>query len=464
MPERYSIRHSLADSTAHVLGPDGWDDDLAGIVREALAGLSRSSERGKYSLQMERFLCFEADPGERCDVLLDEDLGAARDRCSRFLQSLGCIVGPARGRRDKSRLVKLKTDVDGNPVGTGNMGDIQIAIRVMRDFYDAARNVRLFTSYNPCEVDGWEEGSARRIAAGKRGKNEQGHIGEESGNQFRVDEHAWYPPLPHDPASCGRQAMLAVSRDVAASHSWPPGAVLLVKALVDGGARFEDTHVLTAADWAVGSRFGRGIIAPDKGSHGIRDKMLVISERLRQMLADSFDERHRLDPTIPDHASLHEKLAEGKLDELAKLPLFPNRAGSFFKYSNFNNDWFRPCMIRQEVVVQSSVGVRRVTPHWLRHAKVTKHVAGVFAMGGSREEIRKALSDLAEDFGWKKDMLERYAHNFFLTIRLEQRIAAMDAMDEVEQVRPRLTTLHRAQSASAMLNPEIAALHAGLPE
>lgn len=453
MPDRYSIRYE-DNGTAHVLGPEGWDDDLAEAAREALADLSKSSEHGKYSLQLERFLSFEFEDGERCDALLDEDIATARARFEKFLESLGCTVGPARGRRDKSRSVK-RSD--------GNTGDIQIAIRVTRDFYDALRTNGLYTDWNPLEVNGWEQGSAARVAAGNTGKNEQGHIGDDSGNHFRIANRDWYPPLPHDPVGLGRRVLAAVNADLAAGHEWPPGAVLLVRALVDGGGRFEDTHVLTAADWAVGSRFGRAMIAPDKGTNGVRDKVVVISEEHRQNLADSFDRRHKADSSIPSMAALRELLGEGKLDELMRHPLYPNAQGKKLTGSNFRSDWFRPCMIRHKVYVESTRGQKLAAPHWLRRANVTAQVARTFGAGGTVDEIRERLKELEEDFGWKSSMLERYAANFFLTIRLEKRIATMDAMNLTEEVRPRLTTMNRSDTASDLLSPAIRGLHGSLP-
>lgn len=443
----YEVR-SDDGGDVHVLGPEGWDDDLAEAARSALHDLAPSS-LVKYASKLERFLNLELRRGESCDAFLDESTIEARQRVKAYLEALGCTVRPARKRRDKAQSV-TRTN--------GSTAEIEIAIRVLRDFYEALITDEHFLDANPLEVDGWAAAAAERIAEGLKGKNKYGHMSQESGLQFRVASRDYYPPLPHDPVGCGRRAVAAAYAD---ANRWPVGGLLLVEALADGGARYEDTHVLHAADWAVGSRFGQGIIAPDKGSRGVRDKTIVISERLRQRLSDDFDARHAVNPSIPNMACLRQMLADARLDELATIPLFPNAAGVSFKYSNFNNDLFRPSMIKHEVTVDSNAGRRRVTPHWLRHAHVTARVARIFKMATSHAEIQEALLQLREDMGWKSDMIERYAANFFLTMRLLQRIATMDAINAEGEIRPRLTTVRTG--GSALLSPAIADLHKGLP-
>ena len=438
-----------ADGAVQILGPDGWDDDLADAARAALHDLAAGSAE-KYGTALERFLNFEHHPGEPHDAFLDETLKEARRRFKAHLEALGCTVGPTRKRRDKAQTVVRKS---------GNTAEIEIAIRTVRAFYEALITDELYVDDNPMEVDGWAAAAAERIAEGLKSKNPHGHMGQESGMQFRMGTRDYYPPLPHDPVDCGRRALAAAYAD---AERWPIGGLLLVEALADGGARFEDTHVLHAADWGVGSRFGRGIIAPDKGSKGVRDKTVVISERLRQRIADDMDARHAADPAHPDMAGLRQMLVEAKLDALATIPLFPAASGKKFKYSNFNNDLFRPSMIKHNVIVDSNMGPRRVTPHWLRHAHVTARVARIFKFAASHAEIQAALLQLRDDMGWKSDMIQRYAENFFLTMRLLQRIATMDAINEGEEIRPRLTTVRTGQST--LLNPSIAGLHGGLPQ
>jgi hypothetical protein len=435
------------DGRPTLLGPDGVDPDLSDAAVAALGDLSISSVWSKYGLWLERFLCYEHDAGESYDAFLNEDRFGARRRIAGFLRAWGCSIGPSRNRRYNSVVVRRSGKA---------LADIEIALIVVRAFYRALIDEGLFQAENPCDVDGWAQAAAIRLAEALRGRNERGYLRGESGHHFRVAERRWSPPAIDDPTGVGKRVIDAIDQH----GGWPTGGRLLTMAMVDGGARFADTAPINVADWAVGSNFGCAALAPDKGSKGRRVKRIMFSDDLRVLIGSNFDQRAAADLSLPGLSELKTMFREGRLEELTRLPLFPNAHGRIFTYANYNNGWFRPTMQLFRVKIHSNLGERAPTPHWLRHASIESDLSDIYSRLENPDQIAAELVELKRYYGWKSEQVERYAAHFLDEMRLASRAGYLDRRGKEQETRPRYSTLDRSRQASTKLNTSIAALHA----
>src|ERR1035438_8918622 len=99
---------------------------------------------------------------------------------------------------------------------------------------------------------------------------------------FRCVERQWRPRTVDD------RDLPSLVYAAGKSYGWSLRELCIARMLFESGPRISEICSLTAADWAR-SRFGASFDAPNKGSHGGRTKILLVSQPTVKLLHKYFD-------------------------------------------------------------------------------------------------------------------------------------------------------------------------------
>ena len=150
---------------------------------------------------------------------------------------------------------------------------------------------------------------------------------------------------------------------------------------------------MTAADWAR-SRFGATFDAQNKGSHGGRTKLLLVSQPTVKLLHKYFDgdaDRGACDPaklTVRDLGTLVDR-EPSKLREVA---LFLSRRGTMLRARLFREHYWAPAL--------RAAGLD-VDPHQGRHWFVTNALRNIEASVANEADLRRRKDELIDYMAWK---------------------------------------------------------------
>ncbi len=366
------------------------EPDIQDALRSAVRRKAVSTQR-KIARFLQRFLNFECFDAEPWDAVVRERFQASRDRIEYFLESEGYEVADA-DREDDAKHVRV-----GN---AGSVSALPCCLKALNRFYARLSRRQLRPRANPCRIDNWH-----LLDPELRSDLEQSTYGRKlefrnyAGSQFLVSEAPSYALRMEDPIGLGTRVLAAGMR-----YGWPDAIYDKVTVMDDSGARWVDTYDLNAADWAV-ENFGRNLRAPNKGSDGIRVKLISVSLNTVAQLKASFDR----DPNRPNFSELVQLYDARDMAALRAIPLFPSKLGRPYSYHTFNNDYFRPAMERFDVVIVSETSIARATAHRLRHGVLQEETEHIYRNDRSQEEIDEDLKDLKRDVHISSDAaLERY--------------------------------------------------------
>lgn len=375
-----------------VLGPEGVDDALSDAVAAALG--RAVSTRDKVRRLLERTITCLAgrSPDGRLDLLEPADR-AVRRFARHLAEDLGCVLRPASGLRDGS----FDVECPATPATT-----VSLVIARTRRMYQALLGDH---EQNPLAVDGWHLAAAdrlvERLAAPRR--TESGWKSE-TGNRFRVVDRPWCPPPLDDVRGVAARLI-----EVARLRGWPPVPLSLLLAMRDDAPRSGDLLPATARDWWNGSRLGRVVRAPVKGSRGERRRDVVLSEEARNLVVAGIEARASADRGLPGMDALESLGTAGNMGALASFPLFPGSGGGSMTHSGFYRTYFRPTVLAEGIEVHSHEGPRPARPHDLRHECIGRQVEAIVRTHPAGPARQAALEELNDRQGWRSFMVPHYA-------------------------------------------------------
>ncbi len=139
-----------------------------------------------------------------------------------------------------------------------------------------------------------------------------------SESYFRCVEREWVPKSIDDPDF--PNTVYAAGK----AHGWGLREVCIARTLFEAGARISEITELSVLDWAY-SQFMNRLSAKNKGSLGVRTKVLVVSQPTAKLYRKYFDDdmegRRLHDPGGLTLAKVGETLDHNP-QALAKIPLF----------------------------------------------------------------------------------------------------------------------------------------------
>lgn len=375
----------LVRSAWEVRFADRRDPDLTHAVRQAVSERSPSTQR-KAVRFLCRFMNFRFREGERYDAFISESLSDGRLRLEAFLAALGLTIIHETNRVDGSCFVRKRN---------GSISEVPVWLAALSRLYAALGRARLRPNANPMKIQGWHLLTAlERIELGTAALGGNSDVRRYHGSQYIASGIAPSPLRIEDPVGLG-PATLKAGRE----FGWPDAIVDLVTVMADDGPRWVDISSITAADWAISSRFQRTIWAPNKGSKDVRVKEIVVSADTVLQIRSSFDR----DPARLDMASLEEHLAAKDWHALEQIYLFPSKRGVPHTYGVFNNTYFRPAIEAAGILIYSTAGSVRPTPHRLRAARIQAEVDHIFLTSRSEDQIDRSLQQLQADVGIRSE-------------------------------------------------------------
>lgn len=367
------------------------DPDLTDAFRRAVARRALSTQK-KIATFFQRFLNFHCFEGEPPDAFIRERVEIARTRIDLFLESLGYEIADG-DREDEAHLVMI-----GN---AGSISALSCCLKALTLVYTRLAKKGLRPKANPGRVDHWHTmplDERRDMAEAVRGKISK--YNNYTGSQYVVTDAPTYAVRMEDPIGLGKRVL-----DAGRAFGWPTSIIDQVTVIDDDGGRWVDTFDINAADWALASRFGRELWAPNKSSKGVRVKTLVIRLGTVDQLRQSFDD----DPNRPNMNDLEEMLERREWTKLKAIPLFPSELGTPYSYHVFNNDYFRPAMTAGKVEIRSETSIARATVHRLRAARIQEEGDHIYRGKRTDREIEVDEDNLRNDVHIRsKKAFERY--------------------------------------------------------
>jgi integrase len=190
----------------------------------------------------------------------------------------------------------------------------------------------------------------------------------------------WEPQIIDDPKL--RQHLLSAIK-------WKRDKII-VRILLDSGARVSEVLRLTVGDWRKKGQY-RKAFTTNKGSRGVAIKEIWWSDETEILLRNYVhQERRRCDVGGRD------------LDELPdSAPVFTNAQGNTYTYAAFYRNW-------QEAMEEAHL---KITPHQIRHWYVTMALTAIASEPdeSKREGLRRRL---IQYMGWRNPhSIEAYDHH-----------------------------------------------------
>lgn len=211
----------------------------------------------------------------------------------------------------------------------------------------------------------------------------------QSAAYFRLRNDEWIPEYIDD------QSLFAKVLVAGEEWGWSLREIGIAKILFDSGCRIHEACALTMGDW-LDSHFQRSFRSINKGSHGVRQKRLFITDRTVKILQSYVSEQRSLiDPysrRLPDFEAME------KCD-LDKVPLFLTTQETALSPDHFRRNFWHPAL--------KSSGIK-LRPHQCRHWFVTMGLNDIHQSAKSDEELLRLRGEFRELLGWRSDMLPAY--------------------------------------------------------
>lgn len=400
------IDHFIISELGDVTEPDGYATRLSAVLMTQTIGLSFEYAQRIISL-LRDYLNFRMDPSDDPRSVLTESADEAVERVKAFLGSKGIVALPSKKPNCEHEL-ELKV-----PKGKSTEHAQQI-VTILRQSYQLCGSfgVDARTRENPIELPGWHEKSEedRRESWFKRYPNRP-YGWMNAGLRFRTAKRKTYLPLIEDPTGCAEKMTMAVIK-----YGCPQTVIAICMVLEENGCRWREAAWVTALGWSI-LGFGEVVYTTNKFDDSEHAKKIVLNPEVLSDTIRRFEAvPHPKDKgrTMMDH--LRELAQAGDEDALRAIPLFPNSRGDFHQHRTFNGHWFRPAMeawVNEDgslgLLIQSDVSARRPTPHWYRHAEISRELEKAVVGCKTDAEVLEVCKAVCRSFSLKTDQAKRYA-------------------------------------------------------
>ena len=398
--------HFFVSSEGDVTEPDGYSVDLSLAVISLISGVS-AEYAGRIISTVRTYMNFRLTPDEAPRLFLDERSEEAVERIKAFFLSKNIAIAPSKKANHEHEL-ELLVPADRSTVHS------QQIVKILRAFYQllGSHKVGQRTTENPLELPGWHlksEEERRESWVSRYPKRPYGWI--HAGLRFRTRKRKDYLPLIEDPTGCGQKMTEAVIR-----YGCPQSVIAICITLEENGCRWREAAWLNALGWSL-SGFGENVYTTNKFDAGEHAKQVFLSPEVLSGLIDRFETTPhptRKSSSMMDY--LRELRGAGDNAALRKIPLFPNSRGNFQTHRTFNGHWFRPAMEAWEnedgsigLMIQSDISARRPTPHWYRHAEISRELEKAIGQCKGDADITDVCRTVCRSFILKTDQAKRYA-------------------------------------------------------
>ena len=425
--------HFLISDLGDAVEPDGYSPSLSAVLMTMTLGVS--DEFGARTIRlMRRYLNFVHRPNECPRSVLSEPAEGAVGRLTGFFRSMGIAALPSKKPNCENE-IELKV-----PDGKSTDHAQQI-VTMLRQFYQLCGSFKVGsrTAENPLELPGWHEKSeeARRDSWYTRYPNRP-YGWMHAGLRFRTLKRKAYLPLIEDPAGCAEKMTAAVIK-----YGCPQTVIAICMTLEENGCRWREAAWATALGWSV-KGFGEVVYTTNKFDDQELAKKIVLNPEVLSATIRRFEASpHPKDKTRTMMDHLRELAKAGDQDALRAIPLFPNSRGGFHQHRTFNGHWFRPAMEAWEnedgslgLLIHSDVSARRPTPHWYRHAEITRELEIAVVGCKTDADVLEVCRAVCRSFSLKTDQAKRYAAALLRRIADEsqmRRIAERRAANEARR-------------------------------
>ena len=220
-----------------------------------------------------------------------------------------------------------------------------------------------------------------------------------SENYFRCVEREWQPTSVDDPDF--PNLIYAAGK----SYGWKLRELCIARTLFEAGARISEITGLSVLDWAY-SQFMNRLTAKNKGSFGVRTKVLTVSQPTAKLYRRYFDDdvegRRAHDPRCPTLAAMTETMSQDSR-ALAKIPLFLTRRGAPLSARVFRECHWKPALRQAGLDAD---------PHTARHWFVTNALRNIEATARDTAELSRRKEELIQYMKWRtgERTLKVYEH------------------------------------------------------
>lgn len=303
---------------------------------------------------------------------------------------------------DKPRLIRDSADLakDGGSAAAQNIKRCKIALLVLKGCFDLLIVRGRWLEQNPLKVDRHEQ--LVRLINSTPAPSWSSPFARYAGNMFNLRGHETEHYASRD-TTFYKPTILKLAR------GFPPGVELVTRVAAEVGARICEPMSLNLIDW-VRCGAGREILCPNKGSRGLRSKILILPQALANDLATYIDDdRSRFSQTT---MRLVRRLARpgARISplhaELLAEPLFLSPRGLRITPDHYRGHYFRPAL--------KSAGLGEITPHRLRHEHALRSLLAIRRMSFTPEVEAARIAEYAMLQGWKSgpSMVHYYAPQF----------------------------------------------------
>lgn len=413
--------HFFFTPDGDVYEPDGYSLAVSRAVTTLTVGSSPEYAARKLSV-VRRYLN-RLEPGADPRGAIEESAEAAVDRIKGLLRDLGYHVVPcAKANREREFEILVPHD--------RSTAHAQQVVAILRQFHQlcGSYGVGSRTVENPVEMPGWHtktEEARRESWCARFPKRPYGWMS--AGLRFRPTQRKPYLPLIEDPAGCGQAMTRAVT-----AYGCPCSVIAICIVLEENGCRWREAAWVNALGWSI-KGFGEIVFTTNKFDDGEHAKRIVLRPDVLSDAIRGFEGRpHPAEPgrTMMDH--LRELVASGDRDALRAIPLFPNSRGTRHLHATFNGHWFRPAMEAwgnedgsAGLLIFSDIGSRRPTPHWYRHAEITRQLEAELDGRRTEADILEMCRAVCRRFGLKTDQAKRYAASLMKRVAEEAQMRAV---------------------------------------
>ena len=220
-----------------------------------------------------------------------------------------------------------------------------------------------------------------------------------SESYFRHVEREWVPKSIDDPDF--PNVVYAAGK----AHGWNLRELCIARTLFEAGARISEIIGLSVLDWAY-SQFMNRLTAKNKGSFGMRTKVLVVSQPTAKLYRTYFDDdaegRRLHDPRGLTLAELSETMNRDP-QALAKIPIFITRRGTPMSVRVFRECHWKPALYGAGIDAD---------PHTARHWFVTNALRNIESTAKDAAEISRRKEELIQYMKWRtgERTLKVYEH------------------------------------------------------
>jgi len=420
------IDHFLITDLGDVTEPDGYSPSLSAVVINMTHALS-----DEYALRVvgtvRKFLNFVHTASDTPRAVIEEAPVRGFERAKAFLLSMDIVCIPSKKANCEHEL-ELKV-----PNGRSTV-HAQSIVGILRQFYQlcGTYHVGNRTAENPIELPDWHlKGDDERRESWDRRHPQRKFAWIYAGLRFCTTKRRRYLPLIEDPTGCGEKMTRA-----AIAHGCPATVIAICMTLEENGCRWREAAWANALGWSI-KGFGEIVYTTNKHDDDEHAKRIMLPPDVLSGVIERFQgQPHPRDGsrTMMDH--IRELAAAGDKDRLRQFPLFPNSRGRFHQHRTFNGHWFAPAMkawVNEDgskgLLIFSDVSARRPTPHWYRHAEISRDLEEAIVSCETEADVLEVSKRVCRSFSLDTDQAKRYA------AALMRRLADEDQMRRIARRR-----------------------------